>query len=245
MPEPAGLTFVLGPDVATLRLPETGGLVGCRYKRPRPQEILDARELHLRRAELHVALAEGLAAIKGGRAEGVSLALGEQYQKAMRACEDALWESSHLAIALMLEPPAGVDLIRALGRVWTGGLIGLANAIFAREGLSPEDLESLRRGVLEDAGRPLPDPDGAARRCDCGSLHGFGRCPTWPPYAWTLRAKAVWDAWRTAQAGGAIDVTLAYLDGAALIDRISAEISALEVVAAIDGAKKPQPEPVT
>jgi len=232
------LEFKIVDEGAEIRLASTGAILRLPWRSDAaPHDLADARTLMNRRVKLHNALLDGLDAIASGQAPEDAASRAETYLAEQDRSKIALWEVCHLAIALLTSVPESADLQAAIPSS-SDGLLKLATALFSRTGLSPDERENLRVGALEEFGIQMPGPDGVVRQCSCAELHGYGRCPNWPSYGWLPKAKQVWNDWRSAKAGGSIIVNLAYLDGAALLDRIRAELDAEAAMRAIEEGGK-------
>jgi len=241
MAEPQTLSFAIDEAGAELRLPPAGVPLRLAHRTNVPAPtLLDARELFNRRLALHGIIADGLEAIRGGRSADDAARRAEEYLRQAAVTERAIWEACQLSIALLLIVPEGLDLMRVIPKP-SDALHQFAAALYARSGLSLAERDNLIRGALEDNGILLPEPGGQIRRCECADLHRRGRCPNWPPFAWHPRARKVWDDWRSAKVGGALALTLAYLDGAAILNDIHAGLEAEALQAAIRSAAEKEP----
>lgn len=235
---PKDIEHVLDDDGARITLPNTGRVIRLRWRKDSdPQDVLDARTLHNKRLKLHNTLAAGLTAIASGKAPEEATERALMYSDEREKASRSVWDSCHLVISLVLEVPEGVDLRRAIPES-SDGLWKLCTALYSRVGLSPTERDNLKRGVLEEWGVLSPESDGTVRTCACADLHRYGRCPNWPAFEWDLRAKEVWNQWRTAAAGASVAATVAYLDGAAIIDRIRAELDAEKSLREYEEAKE-------
>jgi len=232
------LAWSLGDGAATITLPDSGLTFRAEFRRDvGAQDLFDAKALLAARLNLFGIVTSGLQAIASGRSPEDAYARAAEYQKHARTAERSVWDACMAVIELMLAPPQA-GLWRKLLVDPSDELLALAVTLLDAEGLSEDDRESLRRGALYEMGFAEPEPDGSFRSCECAEMHQRGRCPNWPPFPWTKKAKLAWNAWRTANVGGKVEVDLVYIEGRAILDRIKQEVEAVSLERAVEEASE-------
>lgn len=223
------LQWSLGASSASVTLPKTGLKIEAAYRMSvDAQDLFDARQLLVDRLRLHGIIKNGLDSIEVGLSPEEAVVRGTEYLEQTKESEKAVWEACQIVLALSFDPPGGVDW-RSIFPVVSQPLAEFCTAALNREGLDNEDSDNLRRGAMYEFGILDVEPDGTFRDCKCAEHHGRGKCPNWPPFDWNPKAKRVWNDWRTVAAGGKIQITLAYLEGRAILENVKAEIEAASI----------------
>ncbi len=237
-PRAPGLSFALGDSGARLSMPHSGLPLELRWRRdPDAHVLLDARALLLRRLSLNLIFMEGAIAIRSGAASDVDVERADQYLREQEKAQAAVWQACHTVVSLAFEIPKHVDLLAALPTL-SDALIKVATDALERLGLTAEEEANLRLGVL-DAFGVRQGPDGTIPTCSCAALHGYGPCPAWDPFAWLPKPRRLWNDWRAIRLGQKVPLELAHLVGFPLIERVSAELTAVGRRAPGAGGPKP------